>query len=143
MERLTESLGNGQYMVRGCGENCKHNYKYCRTDDCPTLNKTFEKLGQYEDLEEKGRLVKLPCKFGDEVWYIDTDESIYTTEIVRGVVEGYIWFRTCGFALNVVWDRPIMGHFAYCRKEMPFSEIGKSIFLTQEQAEQALKQEQS
>lgn len=27
-----------------------------------------EKLADYEDLEEQGRLLKLPCKIGDTVW---------------------------------------------------------------------------
>lgn len=100
----------------------------------------IDKLGQLEDLEEQGLLVKLPCKVGSEVWYIDKYGHGFPTEIVRGTVDGYLWFRTCGFALNCVWDKPIMGHFAYCRKEMPFSEIGKLVFLTQEKAEQALKE---
>lgn len=28
------------------------------------------KLAEYEDLEEQGRLIKLPCKVGDTVWQI-------------------------------------------------------------------------
>ena len=28
----------------------------------------MKKLAEYEDLEEQGRLVKLPCKVGDTVW---------------------------------------------------------------------------
>ena len=29
-----------------------------------------EKLKEYEDLEEQGRLVKLPCKIGDDVYFV-------------------------------------------------------------------------
>lgn len=50
MERLTERFGNGQYGALGCGNNCEHNYKYCRTDNCPTVDAIFDKLGQYEDI---------------------------------------------------------------------------------------------
>ena len=30
----------------------------------------LEKLAKYEDLEEQGRLVKLPCKVGDTVYHV-------------------------------------------------------------------------
>ena len=32
--------------------------------------KASEKLAEYEDLEEQGLLVRLPCKVGTEVYYI-------------------------------------------------------------------------
>ena len=32
----------------------------------------LEKLKEYQQLEEQGRLVKLPCKVGDNVWVIMT-----------------------------------------------------------------------
>lgn len=34
------------------------------------LNLMFEKLAEYEDLEEQGLLLKLPCKVGTPVWTI-------------------------------------------------------------------------
>ena len=34
--------------------------------------KVYFKLKNYEGLEEQGRLVKLPCKVGDNVWVIMT-----------------------------------------------------------------------
>lgn len=34
------------------------------------INHLAKKLCEYEDLEEKGRLTKLPCKVGDDVYYI-------------------------------------------------------------------------
>lgn len=55
MERLTERLSNGQAAVYGCGDNCKHNFKYCNScddEECPTLCELVEKLAYYEELEE-------------------------------------------------------------------------------------------
>ena len=51
MERLTERFGNGQAAVMGCGENCKYDYKYCRNhyEDCPEINRLYERLAEYED----------------------------------------------------------------------------------------------
>ncbi len=96
--------------------------------------KLVTELKEYRELMGQGKLLRLLCAVDSEIWYIDRYTYI-STEIVRGVVDGYLWYRTCGFALNVVWDKPIMGYFGYKRKEMPFSEIGKTVFLTKEEAE--------
>ena len=69
MKRLTEKIGNTN-CVKGCGSNCKYGFKYCRKEDwenCKTTEDVIDKLAEYEDLEEQGRLVKLPCK---DVYYI-------------------------------------------------------------------------
>lgn len=98
-----------------------------------------KKCDEYARAEEQGRLLELPCAVDSEVWYIDKYSDLYI-EIVRGVVDGYLWHRSCGFSLDIVWDKPIMGHFGYKRRPMPFSEIGKTIFLSRESAEATLKQ---
>ena len=50
MEKLIERFSNGQAAVRGCGENCKHDYKHCKDyTNCPTLCDIYEKLAQYEE----------------------------------------------------------------------------------------------
>lgn len=45
--------------------------------EIPTLDdnakywlKVYFKLKEYEDLEEQGRLIKLPCKVGDTVYHV-------------------------------------------------------------------------
>ena len=35
----------------------------------------IDRLAEYEDLEESGRLVKLPCSVGDTVYIIEADEE--------------------------------------------------------------------
>lgn len=72
MERLTERLKNGQAAVIGCGSNCKYDFKYCNNqrEDCPTINNIFEKLAKYEELEDDGKLLKLPCAVGDTVYVL-------------------------------------------------------------------------
>lgn len=37
--------------------------------------KAIQRLAEYEDLEESGRLVKLPCAVGDTVYIIEADEE--------------------------------------------------------------------
>ncbi len=36
--------------------------------DCGIVEDMVKKLVEYEDLEEQGRLIKLPCKVGDTVY---------------------------------------------------------------------------
>ena len=38
---------------------------------CIKCDKSLEKLAQYEDAEEEGRLIILPCKVGDTVYVIE------------------------------------------------------------------------
>lgn len=46
---------------------------YANTVDCDDCNSCkwsqaiYDKLAHYEDLEEQGRLIELPCKVGDRV----------------------------------------------------------------------------
>lgn len=55
--------------------------------------KVLKKLGEYEDLEERGLLLRLPCKVGDYAWDLI---SLYRFEIVKiELTNGLIWFR-CG-----------------------------------------------
>ena len=46
----------------------------------------YEKLREYEELEEKGLLVKLPCKLGDDLYWINKeydDDGFKVYEIVK------------------------------------------------------------
>lgn len=71
MERLTE-----RYDIAPDGESDvwvkQHDYI-----------SAARKLCDYEDLEEKGLLVRLPCKVGDDI-YVIPSQSIYGINIVNG-----------------------------------------------------------
>lgn len=127
MERLTDTYEQyTSYLpkdIKGARD--------CYNIESPVI---YEKLGAYEDLEEQGLLIRLPCEIGREVYIIDN------REIVKGKVDGYKWWRSCGFCLNVVWDRPIMEDHNICRRDVAFKAIRKTVFLTYEEAEQKLKE---
>lgn len=76
MERLTENvLGNIQLKACGndfCKETCAEHDEEKSCNNCP-IQKAFEKLAEYEDLEEQGLLLKLPCSVGDAVYYADNE----------------------------------------------------------------------
>lgn len=140
MERLTERFKNGQAAVLGCGNNCKYDYKYCNNylKTCPTITEIYEKLATYEDAEEQGRLIKLPCKVGDTVWDNDCGRPCaYTiTAFSFGECEEYICEPVTtkeAVFYYVNSSGSITGSFAE-------SEIGKSVFLNKFGAEAKLKE---
>lgn len=132
MERLTERLKNGQAAVLGCGSNCKYDFKYCNNqrEDCPTINELYEKLAKYEELKDDGKLLKLPCAVGDTVY-----EIIKTREAISEFT--VIGFSVSEHGIFVKW-KLINGIY---RNLSGFNddEIGKTVFLTPEEAEAALK----
>lgn len=86
-----------------------------------------EKLKEYEDLEEKKLLMKLPCKVGDTV-YVKMQSGKYAKAEVRD----FVHFLTCGFCVVVTSEK-------FDKQNIPFTEFGKTVFLTQAEAEEALK----
>ena len=68
MDRLTKriDLGNEKYTVDFSNERCGE----FLTDHKAGVRALFNKLVEYEDLEEQGLLIRLPCKVGDIVYEI-------------------------------------------------------------------------
>lgn len=93
------------------------------TADC------IEKLGKYEDAEEQGLLLRLPCKVGDTVWYIDDDDDDYSLELLvtKIEVEENDYLRYHAREKDNCWK---IGFIK--------DDFGKTVFLTKEEAEQAL-----
>ena len=89
----------------------------------------IKKLATYEDLEEQGLLVRLPCKVGDTV-YVPTRVLVSEFKItaifcdIHGTY--FYWLFYCG-----IYERT-----------SGFSErdIGKTVFLTREEAEKKLEE---
>lgn len=97
-----------------------------------------ERLKEYEDLEEQGRLIKLPCMVGDIVWDNDYGRPcVYTiTAFSFGECEGYIDEPVATKEVVFYYANSsgsIIGSFAE-------SEIGKSVFLSKSEAEAKLKE---
>ena len=72
--------------------------------------------------EQDGRLVVLPCNVGDHVW-ADGREAIV------------VWFF--GYKTERYLHAQFLDNAEYT--DIPFYEIGKTVFLTREEAEAALK----
>lgn len=95
------------------------------------LAEWLEELKSYKDLEEQGLLVRLPCKVGDTV-YVPTRNFISELRITLISVDtsnGAMYFS---WMLNTGIYPNLDGFSGY--------EIGKTVFLTREEAEKKLKE---
>lgn len=96
-------------------------------DNVEYWQKVYFKLKEYEDLEEYSKLVKLPCKIGDTV-YIRL-ASYCKTHYVEAEVKDFVHLIYFGFCI-VVTSKD------FDRQNIPFSEFGKTVFLTKSEAEE-------
>jgi hypothetical protein len=159
MERLTEKhyLGTDHYIK--CSGNCNVDMDCI---DCPSFDRLVERLAAYEDsgcapeevlpklmrladlesicnytrlrelaeADKDGRLVVPPCKVGDRLYEVTGRKtiSVYKVRAIRvelfglfiewDIVEGFVWQSLAGINAG---------------------EIGKTVFLTREEAEKALE----
>lgn len=85
MERLTKKNDSGGYYYTKCFEKCDGLGASSKCDNCEITTSVCEKLGKYEDLEEQGRLVILPCKY---VYFIvDINNPKYAAVMKRPIRE--------------------------------------------------------
>ena len=89
----------------------------------------YKKLAEYEDLEEQGLLVRLPCKVGDVVYEVDAPQY----GVIECKVIGFTIMNEISFLVSV-----INGHGMGSGYEFSEGDIGKLVFLTGEEAEQKL-----
>lgn len=167
MERLTKRVTDGQ-AIMDC-EKCKADWTgkhgksmvdctplYCRNrlkdrlaayeetgltpEDCARATEIDDILldeyypsGRMRELikaDKAGRLVVLPCKVGDTVYEVTSRKTIseYRVKAIR--VELFCTFIEWDIVAGFV-DKSIFG--------VPVNEIGKTVFLTREEAEKALE----
>ena len=92
-----------------------------------------ERLAEYEDLEEQGLLLRLPCKIGDTIYEVSYENKEFL--IKEHIVKEFI-YRAYRFPRIEI----------YCENENGFlacNNIGKldeCLFLTKAEAEQKLKE---
>lgn len=123
MERLTRCVGyqNGNLI-----------YKTNIDMRCiGSVDKLKNALGKYEDLEEQGRLVILPCKVGDTVYAIgfNNNKPIIYESVVLSIliIEKEIVFnvKVDEFGIN---------------SQLKQSMFDRTVFLTKSEAEAKLKE---
>lgn len=149
MERLTKvfSIGNEIEVIiekvgnLTCEEVCGIRTEGNGCDDCP-IDNALRKLAHYEDLEEQGRLILLPCKVGDTVYFIDRTYNRTIREFIDFVNIGYvkaIKFSARPTKVTIEYDDG-RGQGRCKGADYHASNIGKTLFLTKEEAEAKLKE---
>lgn len=130
MERLTKRNDSGGCYYPKCFEKCNGLGASSECDDCEIMTSVCEKLGEYEDLEEQCRLVKLPCKVGDIVY---KPNSVTLKEIVEIKIES-MFITESNFNIS---GRTTKMKYSFCCTPKDF---GKTVFLTKSEAEAKLKE---
>lgn len=97
-----------------------------------------KKLKKYEDLEEQGLLLRLPCGIGDTVWDNDFGKPCSYT------ITGFSFGEADSYIDEPVSEKEVVCYYSNYSKSIigsfAVSEIGKTVFLTKEEAEQKLKE---
>lgn len=92
-----------------------------------------EKLKYYEDAEEQGLLLRFPCKVGDILYFAHHDRVI-PSEILS--VKYHVEAENHGVFIRKRLTIDVEG----VSTEIDFCEIGKTVFLTESEAEAKLKE---
>ncbi len=104
-----------------------------------TTMKVIKDLKYYEDLEEQGLLLKLPCKVGDYIW--DNDFGKPCSYEVTGFSFGNLNEDYCEDEVTV-FNQVVVYYTNYngsITGKFTVSKIGKTVFLTREEAEKAMR----
>lgn len=127
MERLTDYSDDECTYIIGVGDKTCEEFCKNAVDGCKNcyIQQVFKKLADYEDLEEQGLFVRLPCKVGDVLYCID-----------NGIVELLIVNSFGIYNFNrIEIDFENASGFTLCT----FSgELDEGYFLTREEAEKKL-----
>ena len=133
MERLTQINGNNEV--------------YCIVDDKKIvvenidMLKICQRLKLYEDLDEQGLLLRLPCKVGNDIYAIPSEVNYRLNKsfgakglnaICRQVVD-HIEFNSYGYLVSTNEGMTVHRQEAF----------GETWFLTRDEAEQKLKEMES
>lgn len=74
-----------------------------------TIREILSRLAAYEDAEEQGRLVILPCKVGETVWRVNFDKRRKRIEEIRFDVNLYNAFGKTVFFLREEAEAALKG----------------------------------
>ena len=128
MERLTKWIDDGEKRQAIPDPEMRSNGH----------NKCCNKLAELEDLEEQGRLLRLPCKAGDSLYKVVeyVKEPIVEMQVTEVTFE------------NIFGDKTIRIETRYydCNHRIKYedsylsSDIGWRVFLTRKEAEAKLKE---
>ena len=140
MERLTDRCWRNLDPWECCGQNFHCSRKL--NDDGGCINgcivpKLYKHLAEYEDLEERGLLLKLPCKVGTVAYLIDHNFVRMERKPIKCIIDEFTVdrYNDCYAVLNGAENFYMMRRF----RAINIKLFGETIFLTKEDAEKAIK----
>ena len=138
MERLTldEAIKHAKEVAKTNRAEATYNFPnlkeyYDNCSECTNqhnqLAEWLEELKSYKEAEEHGLLVRLPCKVGDTVYKI--------TRFCSGGI------RDCGYSYECSECPEYKPFIEYIEFKITIlKDIGKTVFLTREEAEKKLEE---
>ena len=98
---------------------------------CYSTRRVIERLAEYEDAEEQGLLLRLPCKIGSTL-YQPIYSSINEYKVIDLCFDIYHnkWMYEVAYEIGFEWHKTVCD----------FDCINKTVFLTREEAEQKIKE---
>lgn len=141
MKRLTKKDGGGYSLNH---DNCPKQGDCYDSADCVSV--LVDRLAAYEEAEEKGLLLMLPCKIGDTVYRICPK----CNDRHDGSCEHCAWQYTGGITGCTVfglWSdgqypaekcTVVPWHVGWNNMPVVIEKLGQRIFLTREEAEERL-----
>ena len=136
MERLTDySDDECTYIIgvgnKTCEEFCKYVVDGCR--NC-YIQQVFKKLADYEDLEEQGLLVRLPCKVGDTAYRVNAGAKQPIIPMTVSEIHFLCYKNERAVRFDAI-GKEDMGESCY-----RLEDIGRIVFLTHEESEKKLEE---
>ena len=132
-KRFTNKLKDNTNELRIGYEDDREYYIMKANDDYYIGGgEAIDKLAHYEDMEEQGRLIELPCKVGDTVYFIkfafSVAKSPITAEILSiKIIDGEMIYTAITQENSIV-------------RKFKSDAIGKTVFFTKSEAEAKLKE---
>ena len=139
MERLTDYSDDECTYIIGVGnKTCEAFCKYV-VDGCKNcyIQQVFKKLADYEDLEEQGLLVRLPCKVGDTVYRVNAGAKQPIIPMTVSEIHFLCYKNERAVRFDAI-GKEDMGESCY-----RLEDIGRIVFLTREEAEKKLEEMQN
>lgn len=111
--------------------------------DCEEIDAVYRKLKDYEDAEEQGLLLRLPCGIGTDIYYIPSEENFRLNLLDGHGEENRVFHQTVD---RITFRKN--GWYMECDSDLEYgtgrilldTSYGVTWFLTREEAEAKLKE---
>ncbi len=134
MKRLTKRSEKGYAHYPKCFEEPCLGIGNCLDEKCDSMSEVCEKLATYEDLEEQGLLVRLPCKVGDTVYRVNAGAKQPIIPMTVSEIHFLCYKNERAVRFDAIGKKD-MGESCY-----RLEDIGRIVFLTREEAEKKLEE---